>query len=125
MRKMYTNGTAFNMLMALDSASNEVGQLGFAIAKNRRKIKTELEEYIERRNDIIIKYTTRDDEGKPLITDTNAALANQELEPYSNMECALDIAQVTEDVFCGGALTAQQMFELDFMVKEENENEVS
>lgn len=116
MRKVYTNGVAFQMLTALDAAANETGMLGFAIAKNRRKIKNELEEYIERRNEIIQAHTSLNESGSPCITEEDAATANAELAPYIAMECIIDVSQIPEDVFYSGGLTAQQMYDLDFMV---------
>lgn len=125
MNQRVTNGNAFDMLVALEGAANECGQLGFAIAKNRRIIKAELEEYIKKRDEIILKYATKDNNGQLLIDDSSSITANAELSPYSAMECEVKILKVPESVFCGGTLTSEQMFNLDFMVKEDDKNEFS
>lgn len=110
-----TNGKAFEILMTL-AALEETGRLGFAIAKQRRLIETELQEFIERRNQAIRDHMDADGTMSP----EGIAAANEDIRDYIDLPCDFPVYHVTEDVFTSGGLTAAQMYELDFMVEVQN-----
>jgi len=112
-----TNGKAFEILVTI-AALQETGRLGYAIAKQRRLIETELQEFINLRNRAIMAHMT---DGK--MTEDGAAAANSEIADVIDMPCEFAVYAVPEDVFTSGGLTAQQMYQLDFMVEAENNGE--
>lgn len=113
-----TNNEAFESLTALAKVT-EKGKLGYAIAKNRRKLKDELKEYNEKRDELLKEY------GRPgkkpgifEFTEENARKFQNAIAEYDSIECEVNIMTVPEDVFISGTLTSQQMYDLDWMVEE-------
>lgn len=112
-----TNGKAFEILVTL-AALQETGRLGYAIAKQRRIIETELKEFIDIRNRAIMAHMT---DGK--MSEDGAAAANAEIADVIDMPCEFAVYSVPEEVFTSGGLTAPQMYQLDFMVEVGNDGE--
>lgn len=108
-----TNGNAFGILLALAACANETGRLGYAIAKQRRIIETELTEFINLRNAAIRRHCAEDGQ----LSEAAAAEANREIREYLDIPCEFAVVSVPADVFIGGTLTADQMYLLDFMVE--------
>lgn len=117
MKVTKTNGEAFEILSML-AKSAETGKLGFALAKQRRYLETELTEFIDIRNEIIQRHTA--DDGK--IYPDQVRDANDELREYVDIPCSFEVVHVDEDTFTSGNLTAADMFKLYFMTEEENED---
>ena len=107
--KMYESATVMERV-------EETGLLGYAIARNRRKLLDELPEYDKKRSEIVQKYGRDRGGGKVEIQD-KAGFFN-ELEPYANLTVEVDVVTVPVEVFTSGNLTSQQMFVLDWMVAE-------
>lgn len=107
--KMYESASVMSGL-------EETGLLGYAIAKNRRKLLEELKEYDAKRSEIVSKYGISRGDGTFAIGDM--AKFREELEPYATLESDVDVMTVPVEVFTSGGLTSQQMFALDWMVKE-------
>lgn len=112
-----TNAEAWNRLQALKSVK-ETGLLGFAIAKNMRKLADELTEYDAKRNELIQKYGTPIEGNQYQFTSENAKNYYAEMAQYDSIEIEFEPMQVSEEVFCGGTLTSDQMYVLMWMVKE-------
>jgi len=115
-----TNGQAFEILTML-AASKETGKLGFALAKQRRYIETELTEFINIRNAIVREHTAEDGRLYP----DQIADANKELSEYLDLPCDFPVVHVDEDTFTSGTLTAVEMFKLFFMTEDKDNAEVS
>ena len=113
-----TNAQAFAYYTALKTATNETGKLGYAIAKNARKIEAELKEYMQARDAAVQKYGTDAGNGTFRFTAPQAAQFQQEMSELDGIECEIDIMTVNEDTFCGGNLTSEQMYSMDWMVAE-------
>lgn len=111
---IFKNSDAFNSLTSLANA-DEHGKLGFIIAKNRRKIESELKEYIAKRDELIKKYGIQEGNGYSL----NPIYVNEflaEMAQYDEIECDIPVMQVDEEIFCSGTLTSKQMYTLDWMI---------
>ena len=96
----------------------ETGLLGFAIAKNMRKLANELVEYDGKRNELLQKYGTPAEGNRYEFTKENAKRFYDEMAQYDNLEIEFEPMTVFEEVFCGGNLTSDQMYALMWMVKE-------
>ncbi len=111
----FTNGEAFNSVQLLEGLK-ETGKLGYAIAKNLRRLKDELTEFYTKREELVHKYGTASDDGSYTIPKENVGAFVDELQEYGNMTFEYSPCKVSEDVFCGGNLTSDQMYVLDWMV---------
>lgn len=112
-----TNAQMFDSLQVLNQLE-EVGVLGFAIAKNRRVLTAELREYAQKRDELLAAYGTDEGNGRFTIKAENVPAFSAALRPYAEMTADVAVVQVEEDVFCGGDLTSSQMFVLFWMVEE-------
>ena len=99
--------------------SSEIGMLGFAIAKNMRKLANELIEYDNKRNELIKKYGTQTDGDKYQFTIEDSKRFYEEMKPFDELEIEFEPMTVTEETFAGGSLTSDQMYPLMWMVKED------
>ena len=113
-----TNEKAFESYELLVSLGNETGKLGFAIMKNVRKLGTELEEFMAKRNELFKKYGTEED-GVYTVPAEKVPAFLEEYKTYSEIEMEFQPHLIDEDVFCSGGLTSEQMLTLEWMVKEE------
>ena len=120
--KKLTNGEMFASINILNSLE-EKGRLGYAIAHNRRVINEALTEYYDVRNRIITGHGTENGDGTYSLSEEQAAAAQHELDEYTFIEHEVDIMQVDVDTFCSGSLNSQQMFILNWMVKEDSDHE--
>ena len=96
----------------------EKGVLGFAIARNRRILSSELREYAQKRDELLQEYGTDEGGGRFTIPVEKVPAFSEALRPYAEMAADVAIVQVDEEAFCGGNLTSSQMFVLEWMVKE-------
>lgn len=101
-------------------STQETGKLGFAIAKNARKLTDELEEYDAKRNELIARYGTPDtkEDGKYHFTPEQAKEFNAALKEYDRIEFEFSPMRVPEEVFFGGKLNSDQMYVLMWMCEE-------
>ena len=111
-----TNAEAWGCLQ-IAGGLKEPGRLGFALAKNMRKLADELVEYEAKRNELIEKYGNALGDGRFNFTPENAAKFQKEMEEYDAIEFEFEPTKVSEDVFCSGSLTSDQMFSLMWMVE--------
>lgn len=113
-----TNAQMFDSLQVLSQVEEE-GVLGFAIARNRRKLSNELSDYLAKRDELLKTYGTHEGDGRYTLTPEAAQKFREALQPFADMTTDVAVCQVTADEFCSGTLTSQQMFFLDWMVKED------
>lgn len=111
-----TNEQMFNSLILL-SKLEEKGMLGFAIARNRKKLAEECKEYAEKRDELLKEFGTDIGNGQFQIPPDKASDFLEALEPYSVLEFDVAVMTVSPDVFYSGSLTSSQMFALDWMVE--------
>ncbi len=114
-----TNAKIFDSVPVLAQAKQETGVLGYAIMVNLRKLSAEVNEYAEKRNELLAQYGTDQGDGKYNFTPEQSVAFSKALQPYADMEVDVAVRQVSEEVFCSGGLTAWQMGVLSWMVKEE------
>ena len=94
----------------------ETGKLGYAIARNLRKLKSELTEFYSTREELIKKYGTENDDGSYTLPKENIGAFVSELNEYGDMSFEYAPCYVSVDELCGGNLTSDQMYVLDWMV---------
>ncbi len=96
----------------------EKGMLGYAIARNRQKLTAEIQDYAKKRDELIAEYGTDVGNGKFQLAPENAAKFFEALRPYSELTVDVPVMQVDPEIFYGGNLTSNQMFILEWMVKD-------
>lgn len=99
--------------------TKETGKLGYACARNLRKLMDGCREYIQVRDQLLQKYGTPDDKGHYTFDKENAAAFSREIVEYAYIDHDVDVMQVDEETFCSGSLTTKEMFTLNWMVKED------
>lgn len=110
-----TNIDAYTCLNTM-ATLKESGKLGFAIAKNMRKLSDELTEFIEKRKELFNTYGTETD-SDVIIPPENIPAFIKVFDEYASIEFEFQPQTVSEEIFCGGSLTSDQMFQLYWMVK--------
>lgn len=113
----FTNEQMFNCLVVL-SGLNETGMLGYAIARNRRKLETESKEFAEKRDELLKEFGTEVNNGQFQLVGENLIKYAEALKPFSELTAEVDIMRVSQEVFCSGSLTSSQMYALDWMVED-------
>ncbi len=113
-----TNETVFESVSVLAQA-DEKGMLGYAIARNRQKLTAEIQDYVQKRDELIVEFGTDIGNGKFQLEPENAAKFVEALRPYGELTVDVPVMQVPPEVFYGGDLTSAQMYVLGWMVKEE------
>lgn len=113
-----TNGKMLESLGVL-ARVEESGKLGYACARNRRKLLAECKEFMDKRDELLQKYGTEKENGQYEIPPENAEHFVEELREYSDLEFDVDVMAIPEEVFYGGNLTTKEMFILDWMVMPE------
>ena len=110
----FTNAKAYDALLALLSVS-ETGRLGYAIAKNARKIRDEIQEYINKREGAVSEYGSDNGNGAYVIKPDDIERCLAEFEDLNDIECDIDIMTVDTNTFCSGNLTSNDMLALEWM----------
>ena len=100
------------------SMANEKGKLGYACARNLRKIRDCLTEFYNVRQDLFEKYG-EENENSLVVPEEKREDFVKELNEFLAIEHDVDVFQVDEEVFCSGNFTTSQMYTLDWMVKKE------
>lgn len=108
-----TNKQMLESVMVL-SQLDEKGMLGYAIMRNRQKLSAEVYDYSKKREELLKEHCEEIAPGqfKPTPEFFEA------LQPYSELVVDVPVMQVDPEVFYGGNLTSQQMFALEWMVRE-------
>lgn len=117
-----TNIEMSNHLNSLNQISGKVkGKLGYAVARNIRKISNELIEFENIRLEHIHKYGTKNDNGDCFIKkDTeeyNKFLTD--MQEYAVIAHDVDIYMINAEEIFKSDLTADEITTIDFMINEE------
>lgn len=96
----------------------EKGKLGFAIAKNMRKLNDELREYFAKRDELIQEYGEKQDGDQYRIPPEAAQKFIDELREYDEIPFDFEPQTIDEEAFASGSLTSDQMYALMWMVNE-------
>lgn len=118
-----TNIDMFNRLNILQSISSKVtGKLGYAVARNIRKIIDECQDFLKIKDELVHKYGTEDENGNIVIKQNTEEYENfiEELQVYSDIQCDVDIFKVNEEELWNSALNANEMLSIEFMIDTEN-----
>ena len=97
---------------------SEKGKLGFAIAKNMRKLNDELREYFAKRDELIMKYGKKQDDNKYFIPTESVQKFLDDMKEYDEIKFEFDPQTISEEDFCAGNLTSDQMYALYWMIAE-------
>lgn len=97
---------------------DEKGMLGYAIARNRAKLVSEIQEYSRKRDELLREFGDDIGNGQFQLAPQNAAKFFEALKPYSELTCDVPVMKVSAEVFYSGNLTSSQMYALDWMVEE-------
>ena len=119
-----TNIEMSNYLNSLNQISSKVkGKLGYAVARNIRKISNELIEFENIRLEHIYKYGTKNDNGDCFIKkDTeeyNKFLTD--MQEYAAITHDVDIYMINAEEIFKSDLTADEITTIDFMINHEGE----
>jgi len=96
----------------------EKGKLGFAIAKNMRKLNDELREYFAKRDELIMQYGEKRDGDRYWVPPEKAQEFIDALSVYDEIEFDFEPQKINEEEFCSGSLTSDQMYALYWMINE-------
>lgn len=119
-----TNIEADNLLQALNNISDKVsGKSAYIIARNIRKLDDELQEYIKIKNEIIIKYGEKGEDGLYNIQINTDAFENYvaEMSKYMDIEINVDIMMIPPDDIFDTQLTAADILSIDLIIMEEED----
>lgn len=116
-----TNIEMSNCLNSLQQISNKVkGKLGYAVARNIRKISDELIEFENIRLEHIRKYGTDNGNGECVIKKDTSEY-NQfltDMQEYATISHDVDIYTVDAEIVMESDLTADEMNMIYFIIKE-------
>ena len=118
-----TNIEMENRLNSLEPLLDKEKLIGYAVARNRRKLIDALEEYSKTKDELIRKYGTEEDGRISLdVSNPNFVLFEQELLPYAMLEHEVDlmIRPVSEAVEC---MTGREIENTWWMFEDDLENQ--
>ena len=125
MRRKYKNSQMVEMLTTLRPMLKRTDKIGYAAARNHRRLSECLIEYERFRNGLIEKYGERckDENGNDLptitlkITSPNFKMFDDELAPFNEMEHEVElmIAKYTDAIGC---LSGEEILGLDWMLED-------
>lgn len=115
----YTYAQLDAWMSNLAACTNATGKVGFAIARNYRRIRDAIQEYIDKKDEIIVKYGEMQSNGSYIITDADKLKdAEAELNEYSSIKVECDFVKIPDEAFENTDLTAAQMLALEFMMED-------
>lgn len=117
-----TNIEMSNNLNSLRQISNKVtGKLGYAVARNIRKITDELIEFENLRFEHIRKYGMDNGHGEYIVKKDTDAYDKfiVDMQEYAMISHVVDIYMIEPDEIFKSDLTADEITSIDFMINEE------
>lgn len=124
MLKKLTNGECDVMATACDRWVDDDGLLGYACARNARRLRDAALEFIDIKNDAIREF------GREVKNEDGAVTAyaidpgseaferfKERVEPFSGIECEVDIMEVSATEVIG-KMTGRESLEIDWMIGE-------
>lgn len=122
----YSNAQMYQYREQLKNLLERKDKLGYAAARNTRLLNTELTEFDKMKNDLIIKYGTKevDKDGKEtgniVVTPDSDRMNDflEEMQRYSTITHDVNLFQLnyTDAI---GQLSGKELLDLDFMFKDE------
>lgn len=97
--------------------ANEKGMLGYAIARNRKKLLDEIKEYSDKRDELLKEFGKDMGNGQFELDPTQATAFFEALGPFSELSFDVPVMQIDPETFYSGNLTSPMMFTLSWMVK--------
>lgn len=116
-----TNVKMDDCLNALTSiAERATGKMGYAVARNIRKLSEELVEYQSLKDKTIVKFGEADDSGQARIQVGSDAYKSfiDEMKDYMDIEHDVQIFTVTEEEVLKSDLNAKEILAIDFMIQD-------
>ena len=111
-----TNDIIFDSVNILSGVC-ETGKLGYACARNLRKLRDAGKEFNDKRDELIMQYGIPQEDGSYTIPAEKIEELNKAIREYADIEHEVDVMRVSEDIFCNGNLDTQTMYALDWMVE--------
>ena len=94
----YTYAQLDAWMSNLAACTNATGKVGFAIARNYRRIRDAIQEYIDKKDEIIVKYGEMQSNGSYIITDADKLKdAEAELNEYSSIKVECDFVKIPDE----------------------------
>lgn len=121
-----TNKQMDEYYFALDKLSEKAtGRLGYAVARNLRKLSEELVEYQSLKDKAIEKHGEKGDDGvsRIKIGSDEYKLYLTEMKEYMEIQHDVPIFFVKESDLMNSDLNAKEMLSIDFMIGKESEDE--
>lgn len=116
-----SNATMSLYLNSLTTISSKVkGKLAYCVARNIRKLSSELTEFEKIKNEYICEHGTETNDGRFMI-ETNSDEYKKFLEfikDFVSIEHDVDIFMISEEEICNSDLTGNEILSLDFMIKD-------
>lgn len=100
------------------------GVLEFVLHHNLETIEPIVDEFLEKKQEIIDKYATVDENGHKVMTDENVTKANAELKPYLDIKYDLDIIVVPEVKLLNCGLKAVEMRNIKWMIERSTADDI-
>ena len=117
-KKKMTNIEMYENLMCIKNTS-ETGKLGYALAKNLRRLTDAAEEYLKTRDEKLMEFGEDQGNGQYRIPKEKIGEFREVMKEFDEMEEEFDAYTISEEMFTSGNLTTAQMFTLGWMVNEE------
>lgn len=117
-----TNIEMTNYVNSLQNISSKVkGKLGYAVARNIRKITNELTEFENIRLEYIRKYGTVNENGECIIKKDTEEYDKfiTDMQEYVTISHDVDIYMIDVEEIIKSDLTADEITSIDFMINEE------
>lgn len=123
MKKVLKNSTMVDMLMQLKPLLSHRDKIGYAAARNHRRLAECLTEYERFRNSLIEKYGEheKDEHGNELpsislsSTSPNFKMFLSELAPYNEMEHEVELMELPYSEVIG-SLSGEEILAIDWML---------
>ena len=113
------NEKVFDFLDEGFCTTDHIIPVGYACARNLRKLMDECKEYMEIRDRLMMEHGKSEGDGKFTFDPENGKAFAEAIREYAVIEHDVDVFQVSEEVFCSGNLTTREMYALAWMVKED------
>ena len=113
----------FNSLSTVSEKTT--GRLGYAIARNLRKLSEELVEYQKLKDKAIVKHGVKDENGNSRIEIGSEAFEEyiKDMKEHMDISHEVDIFTVSEDEVINSDLNGKEMLAIDFMIRKDDTNE--
>jgi hypothetical protein len=102
-------------------------KVSYSIAKNLKKLESELKIYNAEKNKLIEKYSNKDEQGKTIVDENNHVIIqeghiddwNKEIEELLAIENEIEIHKFSIDDLSGYNITPSELMTIDYMIDED------